>query len=378
MNGSVAARTRHRLVRGRDGWWCIAPAGVALVPDKLVRDGKLTESAMAEVDRLGILTPRAPAYYSLTVLTSTAGDLGCPYCLRHTGTTALPDRFDPPRSRHTMLSSDVVDAAVEFTRQRMAQMGFSRLHVLLFGGEPLLNPYGCQRVLTRCGELGEVTGHMISNGVLLSRRRAVELYAAGLRSVQIAVDGPAGIHDSARPTRDGRPTLDQILANVATAQEATDLRFNFRVNVRVNGRINGRGNGRVHGAPSTLAGLLDLVDKMAAPVAAERCGFTIVPDGPFPLDSRAVLTAYALARERGFRIPRPHIPYCAFCFDEHGRYGAVVNADGTLFSSWDSVGGFADATGAARQAADDLDELDAGLLDLIRNDAPMGDLAKAS
>src|SRR5262249_18323182 len=88
------------------------------------------------------------------------------------------------------------------------------------------------------------------------------------------------------------------------------------------------------------------------------------------------------------RVARPREAYCSFCSEQRGRYGAVVNADGTLFSCWDAagrpgheVGSVTDGYGAytadrwvrcgetanTRPVTAFMDELDAGLLDLIRD-----------
>jgi len=189
-----------------------------------------------------------------------------------------------------------------------------------------------------------------------------------------------------RTTRAGGPTFDRILANVAAAQQATDLRFTFRVNL----------------TPAALDRIDDLLVRLAAAVAAERCGFGIAPVMDYGWgvdqqvehsshDTRRIVNAYALAQELGFRIARPGPAYCAFCSVERGRLGAVVNADGTLYSCWDAVGrvgyevgtvasGYleypperwvrcgdsARATGAPDRVASLADEVDAAVLDLIR------------
>src|SRR5262249_1776503 len=89
------------------------------------------------------------------------------------------------------------------------------------------------------------------------------------------------------------------------------------------------------------------------------------------------------ARTLGFRLPRPTGRPCAFCAEPGGRTGAVVNADGTLFSCWESVGrpgyevgtiesGYVDHQPrrwirGSRSDRDGrfTDAVDAGLLDLI-------------
>jgi uncharacterized protein len=379
-----------RLIPGRDGWWCLAPSGTALIPNRFILDGELNGQGREAVERLGILEPTTPTCYSLTALTSTSCNLGCPYCFQNTG-PASPGRFNPPRIKRAVVTSTVIDAIVEFTRARMADIGVSRLNVLLFGGEPLVNPLGCREILDRCADLGAVTGTMVSNGVLLRERLAVQLRSAGLRSVQISLSGPREIHDSVRTTRRGGATFDTILANVAAAQQATDLRFTFRVNL----------------TPAALADIQPLIDQLAQVVDAARCGFAMTPVmdygwgfndlvTPSRMSSSTIVAAYALAQGYGFQIARPRYSYCGFCSDQRGRYGAVINADGTLFSCWESVGRpgyevgtvaggytdytpdqwvtcgrFADSTDTPHATTSFQDDIDAKVLDLIR-DARLG------
>jgi uncharacterized protein len=97
-----------------------------------------------------------------------------------------------------------------------------------------------------------------------------------------------------------------------------------------------------------------------------------------------VVTAYTVARRAGLRIPRPTDDRCAYCSERDGRTGAVVNADGTLYSCWESAGrpGYEVGTVAngylssypadrwvscARSGAGQrfADAVDAGLLDLL-------------
>jgi uncharacterized protein len=213
------------------------------------------------------------------------------------------------------------------------------------------------------------------------------LRAVGLRSVQVTLDGPAPVHDRVRTTRNGGPTFTRILANLAAAAEATDIRFTIRVNL----------------TRAALDDLGGLVARLAATVDAARCRLHIAPvldygqgsgDLVTPSDdtARRVLDGYALAQDAGFSLARPRAPYCPFCSDRDGRYGAVVNADGALYSCWESVGRagyevgtvwdgyarypadrwvscghFARPAAAAHRTAAFLDAVDAGVLDLIRS-----------
>lgn len=314
-----------RLVPGRSGWWCIAPSGTALLPAGWVTGGALARHARAALELTGITEPKPVTAYALTVLTSTRCNLGCPYCFQNTG-TAAPGRFDPPRIAAATLRPRTVRSIATFTRDRMAAAGLSKLHVLLFGGEPLANPRGCTELLARLGEIAELSAFsaaMVSNGTLLDAPLAAQLEVLGLRSVQITLDGPQWIHDTLRVTRSGRGTFDRILDNVAVAQQATDLRVDLRINL----------------TPAVLPYLAELIGQVAGRLCATRCRLGIAPVGEVPPEAaEQVVAAYAVARAAGFRIPRPTDGRCAYCAEPDGRTGAVVNADGILYSCWESAG----------------------------------------
>jgi uncharacterized protein len=180
-----------------------------------------------------------------------------------------------------------------------------------------------------------------------------------------------------RATRRGRSTFDTILANVAAAQRETPLRFTVRVNV----------------TPANLPELPELLAQASAVLDAGRTRLALAPvldygSGAPPPDEHAAaaaVSACATAVELGFRLVRPRDTHCDFCSETHGRLGAVVGADGTLFSCWDAVGepdlsvGTLDdgyhpdpgsrwrrCGGPGPSGQPFTDAVDAGVLDLIR------------
>jgi uncharacterized protein len=208
--------------------------------------------------------------------------------------------------------------------------------VHLFGGEPLLNADGCADLLSLAAGVGMVSAQMTTNGTLLTASQARRLADLGLGSVQITFDGNRTDHDTSRVRRSGGGgTFDDILANVAAAIDATDgIRWNFRVNVSRRNR----------------AGLAEMVDQIAAAVDASRCaiGFALVHDAGIgfadTLDPAAGLVDDVVgwvvrAADLGFQISRPRpIQPCRTCTYRDGRLGLVANADGVLYSCWESAG----------------------------------------
>ncbi|WP_335971367.1 radical SAM protein [Streptomyces sp. CA2R106] len=374
-----------RVLEGKSGVWYLGPGSTVLMPKRFHDDGRLTAEGRAELARQGVEQPKPASRYSLTVVTSTACNLGCPYCFQNTE-AAEPGRFDPPRIAREVLDRPMIEKIAAFTEPRLRASGLDRLFVLLFGGEPLLNRWGCVELLGRLSQLAPLTASMVSNGVLLTARTAAKLEAAGLRSVQITLDGPRELHDGTRFTRAGRGTFDKVLANCAAVQEATDLRLSLRLNTTAEG----------------LPLLGGLVADLAQRLDPARCNLDIAPvlnyDGMFdPVMKRSaadvdvLLQAYADALELGFTVGWPGGSDCGFCGRRDGSTGAVINADGTLYSCWETIGkagyevgsvegGYTDypaerwvscgefavsATTAAQSQAFD-DALTVGLLEMLR------------
>ncbi|MFJ9690869.1 radical SAM protein [Kitasatospora sp. NPDC101183] len=323
-----------RLIRTDRGWWFIGNRTWTLLkPEHVMPDGTLRPDVDGFLRAEGAYRERTAKSFSLTVLTSTACNLGCGYCFQNTGQDLLGGHR-PPRIDRRQLDSATIDRIVGFAAGRMAEAGLERLYLLLFGGEPLLNPAGCLELLRRCRSLGPTTAAMTSNGVLLHPRRAVQLYEAGLRTVQITFDGSREDHDGTRVTHTGGGTFDRILANVAAATERTGLLWNFRVNVS-------------HHNVDRIAELFGLLDGRTDP---RRCTFTFAWVGDSGVGYRNDLAQVREVEdrfvewtietlERGYQLVRPSMrTTCQICSTPGGAQGAVVNADGTLFSSWQSAG----------------------------------------
>jgi uncharacterized protein len=373
-----------RLLRSGQEWWCVLPSGAVRLPDDLVEAGALTPDGRAAVAATRAARVRPVGHYSLTVATTTACNLGCSYCFQNTQ-ASRPGRFDPPRIPTAKLRPSTMDAIGDFTRDRMAERGVDRLHVVLFGGEPLLDAEGCLAVLRRCARFATVTATLVTNGVLLRPTLARRLRAGGLRTVQVTLDGPRAVHDTVRVSRAGRPTFRTIVGRVAAVLEETDLDVLIRVNV----------------GEAALPRLDELINALAVRLDATRCGLVFAPVRDYrpdaagsttscgtPEATQRILTAYANGRAAGFRLPRPRLADCDFCTAPGGRRGAVVNADGGLYSCWETVGqpgqrvghvqtGYASAghDGPAWRRCRELaepgaagafrDAVDAGLLDLL-------------
>lgn len=326
-----------RLLRGCDAWWVIHNNKIARLPLQATHqtsDGPLLmPEALAALQDQGFFTAPPHTTYAVTVLTTTACNLGCSYCFQN---TALPEEgsFAPPRMPKAVLTPRRVELVAAFVRDQLARYGLTQTSVLLFGGEPLLNPDGALGLLRALTPLGLTDAEIITNGVLLIRQRAIELVEAGLKRVQITFDGARGTHDTIRVTRSGRGTYNTILRNVTAAAEATDLSWHFRINI----------------SHRNLHGLEELIDDLgrAIPPGRTSLHLALIDDIGLGYDNTVGYTTEYLDRfaalhqqaiDYGMYIPlsKP-LSACPFCSAFGGTRGAVINADGQLYSCWETAG----------------------------------------
>jgi len=325
---------RERIIRGKDNWWFLGPGGVArLYPKHLTSEGALTPSAERHLRDNGLFTGKKAPSYTLTVLTSTDCNLGCGYCFQNTGQDSSGGNR-PPRIAHARLTSGTITRILEFASRQMSAADFERLHIVLFGGEPLLNPRGCTELLARAADYGLVSAAMISNATLLTPALARELVNLKLTSVQVSFDGDHTQHDLIRVRRSGGGTFDSIVENMARVSETVSIRWLLRVNV----------------SHHNSAGIDGLIDALAARLDTSQCHihFAWVDDVGVGYENEMRPSAklaqqffgwHRRAIEAGFAIARPsaQIP-CVTCSFDNGQFGAVVSADGSLSSCWETAG----------------------------------------
>ena len=123
-----------RLIENADGWWCTLNGKAAHLPKGAVAAGSLVPQARAALEAKGFFATSEPIF-GLTVLTATSCNLGCAYCFQNINETT-ENPFAPARIARRLLAQEDVSRITSFTQQRMNTLGFNRLFLLLFGGEP--------------------------------------------------------------------------------------------------------------------------------------------------------------------------------------------------------------------------------------------------
>ncbi len=325
----------ERLLEGKRNWWFLGPGGVVRLGSRHVTpEGTLLPGSEQLLRERGLFSSAPPRSYALTVLTSTHCNLGCGYCFQNTAQDPAGGTR-PPRIARTRLTSRTITSVLDFTRQRMAESELERLRILLFGGEPLLNPRGCLELLERAQDIGLTSAWMISNATLLTPALARQLSDLGLDSVQVTFDGDRPDHDRIRVGRaDGGGTFDTIVRNIVRASEAAPIRWTLRVNV----------------SQDNFAGVDRLVERLAEALDPARCTLYFARVGDVGigyandlLHTGELPAAFSRwqrrALELGFTVTRPGSRRpCPTCGHAGGRYGAVISADGTLASCWETAG----------------------------------------
>ncbi|EGE41101.1 radical SAM protein [Streptomyces griseus] len=324
-----------RLLEGKRNWWFLGRGGVVRLGGRHVTpEGDLRPDTERRLREGGMFAAPPVRSYALTVLTSTNCNLGCGYCFQNTAQDTT-NGSRPPRIARTRLSSGTITSILGFTQRQMAAAELDRLRILLFGGEPLLNPRGCLELLERSADIGMTSAWMISNTTLLSPRLARQLSDLGLDSVQVTFDGDRADHDRIRVNRaDNGGTFDKIVRNIVAASEVTPIRWTLRVNV----------------SQETFDGVDALIDRLAAELDPSRCALYFARVGDVGIGyandllHTGELSAHFTRWQRraldlGFRVSRPGARRpCLTCGHTEGRYGAVISADGTLASCWETAG----------------------------------------
>lgn len=323
-----------RVLKSPTAWWSINGDKVARIPSDIVplERTDIPSSIFHSLEKSMNIGAIETDAYHLTILTSTRCNLACHYCFQNENIPVSGQV--PTRIPGSTVSESTIDKIFNFAARQMRFYEKSYLDLMLFGGEPLLASGECLDILHRASDVGLSGADMISNGVLLSKSLAIKLSSAGLDKIQITLDGDKVSHDGIRFTKGRRGTYDQIIENVAAVCDYTDITVSLRVNI----------------TSSSAASIGSLIDDLEEKLSPEkvRIGFSLVHDPGIGFSGVAeknnilaqhLVDGYIRLAKAGFDVPLPRgTQSCITCGKVGGGSGAVINADGTLYSCWESAG----------------------------------------
>lgn len=251
--------------------------------------------------------------------------MACEYCFQNVSinrTSGLPERvsaatWDPA----------TVASVVQFVKEAIACNSLEGVELLLFGGEPLLVPRRCEELIRALQPLGLRSTSVVTNGVLCNHPTVERLRDAGLKRIQITIDGSPTNHDRVRVGPRREPTYQRILSNIAACSVVEGLTWQFRVNV---------GFEKLSQTVSTITDLA-----RASSPSRNEIYFALIRDYPIAgavVTPRESITAQEVgawvnaALAAGFEVLAPSEGFCIYCTERDGRFGAAVGADGFLYS----------------------------------------------
>ena len=237
--GSVVANTFAQTVTQldaretaalEDGLGTLGPDELAgLLEAGVVVDGE-RGCELAALRRAYELSKADASHATITVLTTLDCQFACPYCFQERRGCRMGADVQRLVIELVAATADKMRAAAGGDAERAPE-----LSLCFTGGEPLLNIEAILAVTVGAREACEGRGvrlrtTMISNGYLLSPATAAQLAMVSRAwRVQVTVDGDRRTHDSRRHLRNGDPTYDVILDNLARLDPAV-----FEVSLRVN------------------------------------------------------------------------------------------------------------------------------------------------
>ncbi|WP_279323822.1 GNAT family N-acetyltransferase [Anaerococcus sp. AGMB09787] len=150
----------------------------------------------------------------ITIATTDACNLNCPYCFEKHGKNFLKEKCIP--------------SICELIREyKKSNSNVTRVVVIWFGGEPLLNLNfiieASHNIKKTCQELSlNYSGRIITNGLVLDKLIPY-IKELCITDIQITLDGTKELHDSRRISPNGTGSFDTIISNIEKIKTKIDL-----------------------------------------------------------------------------------------------------------------------------------------------------------
>lgn len=153
---------------------------------------------------------------SLSVATTMACNLRCPYC------------FEEGNKSPEFMHDDVADTIAKYLVSKKAH----NINITWFGGEPLMNFKEIERISNSLKKNAiKFSAYIITNGTLFTRGMIEKLDEYSIKSVQITLDGKQAQHDTKRFFANGKGTYAKILENVSLLLQLSNVHVLLKVNL---------------------------------------------------------------------------------------------------------------------------------------------------
>jgi len=172
----------------------------------LVADGNKEQKEMISLfDK----TNRKRDRFSTIIVMNLDCNLACKYCFE-----------GGIKGRHYM-SSETADLLIDYIEKYNLSDG-KDFYIDFYGGEPLLSFEQIKYLSKKLKSSAEKKGRncsfsLVTNGTLLTGKRAKELASLGLKEAKITIDGSRENHNLFRPFQSGSGSFDTIIQNIKEA-----------------------------------------------------------------------------------------------------------------------------------------------------------------
>jgi uncharacterized protein len=195
------------------------------IADQLLDGGYLVRKGQdqyGEIKKVYEANRFNPKRMTLSIAPTMSCNFSCDYC------------FQGDRKAKAVMKPEVQDALVAFVEKSMDKL--NHLHTAWYGGEPMLRWQTIYNLADRLIDLCNANGvayhaMMVTNGYLLTQKKAERLYRRRVKTIQITLDGPPVQHNKRRPLITGGPTFDAVVANMKKIVGIIPINISVRINV---------------------------------------------------------------------------------------------------------------------------------------------------
>ena len=131
------------------------------------------------------------------------------------------------------LSNQTLNQMIKWINKQIQAYTIKKVNILLFGGEPLLNPCDTIRILKILKKdiNAIVEFSMATNGINLEKNILREMFKLGLTGIQVPIDGPKKIHEMRRPLKNKKgENYTRIIHNL---KEVSQLPISITIKINI-------------------------------------------------------------------------------------------------------------------------------------------------